>query len=300
MVKDEPFTEMYKPDAKVVKASELSADGLSVASEDPNTKVVHEHTFSDGKKMTYTTIDGLVVDGDIMVGEQKELEKMIREYEDHLANGGISTQGAMRSEGCTFWLLYCFGPYGYTWPIKNGDYIINYETIPNTFSSYERRKIVEAMIHIQSRTQRPGRRKIRFRLSNSGDRLRFVKDNNGTCSSYIGWQGGAQTVRLTSDCFNGINGYGTVVHELGHALGMIHEHQRLDRDAYVKVTGGDDSNILKRYPTSTKTTYDYTSIMHYFFIRNTLEPTSKWDRVNGPQRNALTTKDVEAIWQRYK
>lgn len=67
-------------------------------------------------------------------------------------------------------------------------------------------------------------------------------------------------------------------HELGHVLGLLHEHQRYDRDTYVKVerTGSSYDKIPERVrhkflwwtwytdnSTTFSTPYDYHSIMHY-------------------------------------
>lgn len=61
----------------------------------------------------------------------------------------------------------------------------------------------------------------------------------------------------------------TFIHEMMHALGVIHEHQRPDRDKYIKfnpqnlidpVLAGDYA-IQQGYRTFTE--YDYSSIMHY-------------------------------------
>ncbi len=63
----------------------------------------------------------------------------------------------------------------------------------------------------------------------------------------------------------------TVLHEVGHAFGFMHEHQRLDRDSYVTI---DTSNIQSGYtgaftvlsPASSQVygPYDFRSVMHYF------------------------------------
>ncbi|MCB0349832.1 MAG: hypothetical protein KDD38_01535 [Bdellovibrionales bacterium] len=66
--------------------------------------------------------------------------------------------------------------------------------------------------------------------------------------------------------------YETVLHELGHAFGLTHEHQRSDRDQYVEVLR---ENIKDQFmgftyklnfmqqSTELLTPYDFLSIMHY-------------------------------------
>lgn len=84
---------------------------------------------------------------------------------------------------------------------------------------------------------------------------------------------GGQPVHVHTDSL-----FGTV-HELGHALGLIHEHQRIDRDPWVRIYV---DNILdpRTYPQwdvfcgftsqgdcsafqSPQSPYDYDSVMHY-------------------------------------
>jgi len=56
------------------------------------------------------------------------------------------------------------------------------------------------------------------------------------CYSYIGRQGGAQSLSIGTSCET----VGIVEHEIMHALGFYHEHSRPDRDDHVIII---DSNI---------------------------------------------------------
>src|SRR6185369_3436537 len=51
------------------------------------------------------------------------------------------------------------------------------------------------------------------------------------CGSPVGMQGGIQLVTCVPNA-----AAGNIIHEIGHALGLLHEHQRPDRDSMVTVT----------------------------------------------------------------
>jgi hypothetical protein len=65
--------------------------------------------------------------------------------------------------------------------------------------------------------------------------------------------------------------YATVLHELCHGLGLTHEHQRLDRNKYIKLNKDNirsevfDDNFKMYEPHNSRTfgVYDYDSILHY-------------------------------------
>ena len=85
------------------------------------------------------------------------------------------------------------------------------------------------------------------------------------CYSYVGMRpSGGQAINLGGGCW----GTGTVAHELGHALGLIHEHQRIDRDTYVtihleNVIEGEEHNFERVVTGRLWTEYDFGSLMHY-------------------------------------
>lgn len=88
------------------------------------------------------------------------------------------------------------------------------------------------------------------------------------CYSYLGFVGGAQQLSLGQGCYGA-----AAIHELGHAIGMMHEHTRAGRERYVRfnwdnIVGGKESRFAKvnlgiTQGATNYSEYDFTSIMHY-------------------------------------
>lgn len=106
---------------------------------------------------------------------------------------------------------------------------------------------------------------IRFemRRDDDVDHIVIVGGANGS-SAPIGRLDGAQTVFL-KDTVTKWN----IAHELGHVIGLWHEHCRSDRDAYVTVISAnvdpaeEDEFRQEIVLAENRGPYDYDSIMHY-------------------------------------
>lgn len=93
----------------------------------------------------------------------------------------------------------------------------------------------------------------------------YVLIKNSTAdSSEIGFQGVAgQPMELNRWAEQFV-----VAHEIGHALGFVHEHCRSDRAKFVEIyenniIAGKEHNFIEAPKTMNGTPYDYESVMHY-------------------------------------
>ncbi len=135
------------------------------------------------------------------------------------------------------------------------------------------------------------------------DYLHFVPAQG--CASWVGRQGGPQQVWTGAGCSRG-----SMMHEIGHALGLEHEHTRPDRDQHIAINWENiDSDKVDNFAISdhsrrTYGPYDYGSIMHYgeYFFSANDNPTIKplqGDGVSIGQRLAPSAGDIRAIAMLY-
>uniref|UniRef100_A0A1I7V522 Metalloendopeptidase n=1 Tax=Caenorhabditis tropicalis TaxID=1561998 RepID=A0A1I7V522_9PELO len=122
--------------------------------------------------------------------------------------------------------------------------------------------------------------------------------------------GGRQQVSLADECID----YATIIHELMHVIGFIHEHQREDRDSYVSILyqnviqgANTDFDKLSNLGLSYYGEhYDYTSIMHYEANegsrngKNTIEAKNAHFTGIMGKANDFSTSDLRRVNRAYK
>ncbi|CAK1541405.1 unnamed protein product [Leptosia nina] len=150
---------------------------------------------------------------------------------------------------------------------------------------------------------------LRFVPYNGQKDYLIIKSSKTGCWSSVGRIGGRQEVNLQSPgC---VTKKGTVIHELLHAIGFMHEQSRPERDDFVtikysNIKPGTEVNFKKSEAKNTDdfgVGYDYNSVMHYSeyaFSRNsqkTIEPKISNSKIG--QREGLSRGDVKKVNNMY-
>lgn len=134
------------------------------------------------------------------------------------------------------------------------------------------------------------------------DYLEFTSAYDG-CWSYVGKQGGKQTLNLARGCqYTYI-----VAHEILHAAGTQHEQSRPDRDKYVTIHWNNMNksvwNNFQKVFSARHGAYDYRSVMHYgsydFSTNGRPTITKKNGTTFKSNRSSLTRGDIAGINSKY-
>nr|BBG28497.1 hatching enzyme [Rhabdoblennius nitidus] len=149
-------------------------------------------------------------------------------------------------------------PHRCLWPRNSHGYVEVPYILSNNYDYSEKSEISRAMKDLESETC------IRFVPRHKQQGYLSIEPKFG-CSSTIGYVGDRQILSLQRA---GCVSFGIIQHELMHALGFHHEHNRSDRDWYITINW-DNINEFYRYNFKRKetnnlgTSYDYSSVMHY-------------------------------------
>ncbi len=291
----------YDTLAEALKALDKGVQAQAVTS--PDKIQIRTHTFSNGEEYTYTVYNGIVFEADVIQGTTTELQKDFAAYEAQLAQGSdaLSAQGAMYKPYCaSSFLFICGERRGGGWP---GSVLYVDQISLRIFTPAQQTLIRNNLATLDRLTD------IQVGYRTTGDRVMLTNRNDG-CYAVPGRSSKQpQNLNLGAGCVTP----GTILHEFGHALGLMHEHQRTDRDAFIVVnwsnlTSKGKTQFEKKFEHESRTTYDYASVMHYAsrtsnldFVRSTQEPMftviGSYGGIIGG--NALTARDIQAINTRY-
>ncbi|KAL8598928.1 hypothetical protein ACOMHN_015507 [Nucella lapillus] len=179
-----------------------------------------------------------------------EMDMMItpEQYEQLYGDGGMESRSAGQGVGKSV---------GIPWT----DGVIPYEIETRYFDMNQIDWIKRAMRNWEKHTCVKFVRAMQFDVN----KLVFFREKG--CWAHLGMTGGTQQSSLSPGCFY----KGTVEHELGHAMGLIHEHQRPMRDDHVRIdyfnVQPDNIDQLTKYAEGSDDkyglSYDYHSVMHY-------------------------------------
>ena len=138
------------------------------------------------------------------------------------------------------------------WPNK----VIYYTIEPGI---YYPERIISAITHWEINTE------IKFiKRTNETNYVEFISTGgDGVSYSNLGMVGGRQIIGVANN-----SNPGSIIHEIGHTAGLIHEHSREDRDNYIKIIW---ENIQTSYKynfektpfTFNTATFDFSSVMLY-------------------------------------
>jgi astacin len=235
-----------------------------------------------GRTIPYEAREGLaIIEGDIVLGTVEDIEAAAR-----AEASGSKDNGKLRR---ALLILNTLGNPP-LWPDGVIPYTID-PALPNP------QRVTDAIAHWNSRTP--------FKLfprAAETDYIRFVP-LAGTCATNAGRAGGAQSVVLDTGCSTG-----TVIHEIGHVFGLLHEQARTDRNTWLTVLHENIDTTSYRQFTQGRASrdlnyYDYGSIMHYSnvaFSKNgkaTMETVPPGIPIG--QSNGLSAADIDNISRTY-
>lgn len=225
--------------------------------------------FSNGEEFYFKNLGGLAIyDTDLVLAESKDVPQMAETYAQHL-QGGVSSQSNIAKAFSCLFLCFFQDSNASAWPEGK-----IYFQFTNEITQSERVNFRDAVSTFNQQTNgnpkfieapnptwgSPTTQITKISFFNGGITPPGYVDQTRLARMYFG-----------TYILGNITNKSLILHEMGHAAGLMHEHQRCDRDDYVnidwsKADGFISSNVNYNQLCQMATQmgpFDYDSLMNY-------------------------------------
>ncbi|MGC4055506.1 MAG: M12 family metallopeptidase [Paludibaculum sp.] len=200
----------------------------------------------NGQSVTYELVNGeAVIEGDILPGPEDPPERA--------PGQGKSTEG--KREGLTILYSSSLWPVDSITHVAKVPYVVLSGTANMTTAISQFNTVFSGLIQFVPRVAEADY--VAIDLNSA--------DHSGSCFATLGRAGGQQSLQGSIDC-----GVPTLLHEMGHSIGLYHEHQRSDNATFLTFNQAnlDIPLLAGNFGSQNRNAqnvglYDYASIMHY-------------------------------------
>jgi Astacin (Peptidase family M12A) len=276
--------------ATAAAAVVATAAAVALALSGPAFAAEKFRTFWRGQWVDYVEIgDYAITEGDIIIGQKDD----VREWARAVERGQMQVEATRKA--------LALDSAARVWNVRDATGVVQ---VPYTVAEGNRSNI-DAAIAEANRALAGVVRWVARGAETDYVEFNLATKDAGSCASFVGRIGGKQNISGDPEC-----SIATIVHEMGHAMGLWHVQQDARANAFVdfrlaNMDASKRSNNQPIFGTRTWGGYDYESNMHYSRIafsassadRQTLE--TKPPGISAGTSPTYSTADLDALFRLY-